>query len=198
MQELVPLAIYSFVMSITPGPNNVMVTASGALFGYRRTVPHLLGVSLGAALQTALVCLGLGLVFERFPVLHEVLRWAGAAYLAWLGWRIFASGLSVGEAKREASPIGFIAAALFQLLNPKAWMMALTIATLFLPREVSPLVGSLIVGAVLALVNYPCISVWALFGAAMRRVLTDPYRRRWFNAILAIALAVTGVAMVWM
>jgi len=198
MQEILPLAVYAFVMSITPGPNNVMVTASGALFGYRRTIPHLLGVSWGAALQTALVCLGLGLVFERFPALHDVLRWAGAAYLVYLGWRIFAAGLSMGEAKGEAAPISLVEAALFQLLNPKAWMMALTIATLFLPREVSPLIGSLIAALVLAIVNYPCISVWALFGAGMRRFLTDPYRRRLFSAILAIALAVTGVAMVWM
>jgi len=137
-------------------------------------------------------------VFERYPVLHDALRWAGAVYLVYLGWRIFASGMAADDAKREATPISLFEAALFQLLNPKAWMMALTIATLFLPREASPLVASLAAALVLAVVNFPCVSVWALFGAAMRRALTDRYRRRLFNGIPAVALAVTGVAMVWM
>src|SRR5688572_3733042 len=99
MIDPLPLATYSFIMSITPGPNNVMVTASGATFGYRRTIPHMLGISLGCAFQIMLMCLGVGAVFEAVPQLQDVLRWAGAAYLVYLAWRLLRAGLAVGEAE---------------------------------------------------------------------------------------------------
>jgi threonine/homoserine/homoserine lactone efflux protein len=194
MEQMLAYAVYVFVMSITPGPNNVMVTASGAAFGYRRTVPHILGVSIGCAVQTITVGLGVGLLFERYPLLYDILRWAGALYLAYLGWRLLASG-AAGEASARAKPIRFIEAALFQFLNPKAWMIALA-AALFLPRELGPIWGAAAIAVILIVVNYPCISVWALFGVGLRRFLTDAFRLRLFNAILALALAATGVMMV--
>jgi threonine/homoserine/homoserine lactone efflux protein len=196
MPDLVPLAVYVFVMSITPGPNNVMVTASGALFGYRRTIPHMLGISLGCGVQTVMVTLGLGLVFQRYPALHLWLAWAGTAYLVYLGWRIIASGVSRTQGEARAEPISFLEAALFQFLNPKAWMIAVTTATVFFPKDGPMLTGSLVIIAVLVVVNYPCISVWTLFGAGIGRFLTDAFRRRVFNAILGLALIATGLAMV--
>jgi threonine/homoserine/homoserine lactone efflux protein len=196
MADLLPLAVYVFVMSITPGPNNVMVTASGALFGYRRTIPHMLGVSIGCCVQTVMVTVGLGIVFQRYPALHLWLAWAGTAYLVYLGWRIIAAGMTDSKSDARAEPISFLEAAFFQFLNPKAWMIAVTTATVFFPKDVPMLSGSLAIIAVLFVVNYPCISVWAVFGTGIGRFLTDAFRRRLFNAILGLVLIATGLAMV--
>ena len=197
MLDVLPLATYCFVMSITPGPNNVMVTASGVTFGYRRTIPHMLGISIGCGFQIVLVALGMGTVFERLPQLQDWLRWAGAAYLVYLAWRLLQAGLVVGEAEGRARPLSFLEGAAFQFLNPKAWMIAVTTATVFLPKELNPLLGSLYMALVLAIVNYPSISVWTLFGTAMRRLLGSPRLRQAFAIGLALTLVLTGAAMLW-
>jgi len=182
-------------MSITPGPNNVMVTASGVTFGYRRTIPHMLGIGLGCGFQIVLVALGMGVVFERYPEIQEVLRWAGALYLVYLAWRLLRAGLTVDDAESRARPLNFLEGAAFQWLNPKAWMIAVTTATVFLPKDMSPLLGSLYVALVLFIVNYPSISVWTLFGTAMRRFLRSERIRQGLAVALALALVGTGAAM---
>jgi threonine/homoserine/homoserine lactone efflux protein len=194
MVDPLPFATYSFVMSITPGPNNVMLTASGATFGFRRTVPHMIGISVGFSVQLLVVCAGLGAIFTRWPDLQTMLRWAGAAYLIYLGGRL----LRAGEARASGAPkpVTFLEAAIFQFLNPKAWVMTLTAATLFLPRQLGLLMACLYMVAIMALINLPCISVWALFGSSLRGLLAKPAGRLTFNAIMAVALAVTGIAMV--
>jgi threonine/homoserine/homoserine lactone efflux protein len=194
MVDPLPFATYSFVMSITPGPNNVMLTASGATFGFRRTVPHMLGVCVGFSVQLLAVCAGLGAIFTRWPDLQTVLRWAGAAYLIYLGWRMLRGGEA--HAPHAPKPITFMEAALFQFLNPKAWVMTLTAATLFLPRQLGLLTACLYMVAVMALINLPCISIWALFGSSLRGFLAKRAGRVTFNAAMAVALAVTGIAMV--
>ena len=194
MIDPLPLATFAFVMSITPGPNNVMLTASGANYGFRRTLPHLFGVVAGLAVQLAAVCAGLGAIFQRWPGLQEILRWAGAAYLAYLGWRMLGSR-TVGE--REVSrPITFLEATAFQFLNPKAWVMSLTAITLFFPDGAGLLAGSAYVVGVMSAINLPCVAVWALFGSSLRSRLAQPSRRMVFNGAMALALAVTGVMMV--
>ena len=193
MVDPLPFATYSFVMSITPGPNNVMLTASGAMFGFRRTVPHMLGICVGFSAQLFAVCAGLGVIFTRWPELQAVLRWAGAAYLIYLGWRLLRGGeTGAAEARR---PVTFLQAALFQFLNPKAWVMTLTAATLFLPRELGLLAACLYMVAVMAVINLPCIAVWALFGSSLRGLLANPTGRAAFNVAMALALAVTGIGM---
>ena len=195
MIDPLPLATYSLVMSITPGPNNVMLTASGANFGFRRTVPHLLGISLGVAVELLLVCAGLGALFTRWPYFQTVLSWVGAAYLIFMGWKLLRSrGLSPNVA--EAEPITFWQATLFQFLNPKAWVMTLTAAALFLPAEWGVIRGSAYVVCMMVLVNLPSIAVWALFGSSMRRFLEQPSRRAMFNGAMALALVGTAVMMV--
>src|SRR5579859_7775498 len=133
MVDPAPFAAYSFVMSITPGPNNVMLTASGATFGFRRTLPHMLGISTGCGIQLLAMCAGLGAVFTRWPEVQPVLRWAGALYLLYMGVRMLGSG-PVGD-RSSQRPVTFVEAALFQFLNPKAWIMTLTAASLFLPHD---------------------------------------------------------------
>ncbi len=187
-------ATYSFVMSITPGPNNVMLTASGANFGFRRTVPHILGIVFGFSVVLLAVCAGLDALFTRWPGLQIALRWAGALYLLYLGWRILGSG----EAKsgHHPKPLTLIEAAAFQFLNPKAWVMTLTAAALFLPRELRFLSACGYMVAVMAIINLPCVTVWALFGRSLRGYLARPAGRTAFNAAMAVALAVTGFTMV--
>ena len=120
---LLPLALFAFVSSITPGPNNVMLTASGATFGYRRTLPHMLGISAGVAVMLLMVGAGLGTVFETMPVLYSILKYVGAGYLLYLAWRI-ASANGMDGAAARSKPFTFLEAAAFQWVNPKAWIMS--------------------------------------------------------------------------
>jgi threonine/homoserine/homoserine lactone efflux protein len=194
MFDPLPYATYSFVMSITPGPNNVMLTASGANFGFRRTLPHMFGISAGCGLQILAVCSGLGALFHHWPVLQTVLQWAGAAYLVYLGWKLLGSGeIREGHA---AQPLGFWQGAAFQFVNPKAWVMSMTAAALFLPTDISVLAAAGYLVVTMVLINIPCIAVWALFGSSLRGFLTHPARRAAFNIVMALALAATGVIMV--
>jgi len=194
MLNPLPFATYSWVMWITPGPNNVMLTASGANFGLRRTLPHMLGICSGFALQMLAVCAGLGAIFSRWPHLQDGLKWIGAAYLVWLGWRLLRP--AEAGAGHTPRPLTFLEAAAFQFLNPKAWVMNLTAATLFLPRELGPAAaaGYMLVWGVL--VPAPCVLVWALFGTSLRALLARPRGRIAFNSAMALALGVTAVMMV--
>jgi threonine/homoserine/homoserine lactone efflux protein len=194
MLDPLPCATYAFVMSITPGPNNVMLTAAGANFGLRRTLPHLLGVSCGFGVQVAAVCGGLGVLFIRWPQLQMALKWVGAGYLLYLGWQLLRS--RTGSAACAGKPLTFAAAAAFQFLNPKAWVMSLTAATLFLPPQLGQLLGSGYVASIVTAVNLPCITAWAVFGSSLGLVLSRPGARRAFNWVMAVALAATGVMMV--
>lgn len=191
MIDLPALATYFAVMSITPGPNNVMVTASGAAFGYRATLPHVLGVGLGAGLQMVLVALGVGLVFQRFPLLHTVLALGGAAYLVYLAWRLLNAGaVAETDARR---PFTIWQAMLFQVINPKAWVMAITTAAVFLPRDTPFPHLVAVVGGIFLAVNIPCVSVWALFGSSVRHLLLQPAYRRVFNLTMSLLLVLTAV-----
>jgi threonine/homoserine/homoserine lactone efflux protein len=191
LNDLLPLTTYCFVMSITPGPNNVMLASSGALFGYRRALPQLLGTKSGVALQTFATCLGLGSLFALYPLLHQVLRVAGALYLVYLAWRLSAS--SLGEA-RAARPLSFAQAALFQAVNPKSWVKAITLATVFMPAGLSAPLGALLVAVIGLVVGFPSASMWALFGMAMRRLLTDPRKQRAFNLTMGATLLVLAAS----
>jgi len=193
MIDAAALASYAFVMSITPGPNNVMLTASGAAFGYRATLPHLLGISLGHAFQTTLVGLGLGLLFTRYPWLQLGLKWLGFAYLVYLGWKLLWAG-RVGHTQAR-QPLAFMEAAAFQFVNPKAWVMALTTVSLFLPVSAPLLTACIAIAVVLVAVNFPCVTVWALFGSGMRHFLTSDRRRRAFNLLMSVLLLATAFLM---
>jgi len=192
VELLFPLAVFSFVTSITPGPNNMMLLASGVNFGFRRTIPHMLGIGIGFALMVLLLGLGLGQVFVRFPVIYTVLKYVGAVYLIWLAWKIANSGPIEGEGESKARPMTFLEAAAFQWINPKAWTMAVSaIATYLQPEQ--PLLSALIIAGFFGLVNLPSVSVWALFGMGMRRFLNDPKHVRLFNCAMALLL----IASLW-
>jgi threonine/homoserine/homoserine lactone efflux protein len=194
MVDPLPFVTYTFVMSITPGPNNVMLTASGASFGLRRTLPHILGIVAGFLAQLLAVCAGLSALFARWPALQSALGWAGAAYLLYLGWQML--GSREAQARHQARPVSFVEAALFQFLNPKAWVMTVTAATLFLPRELGLLARGGYMVAVMEGIGVPCMMVWALFGSSLRGLLGAPRGRLVFNVAMALALASTAVMMI--
>lgn len=187
---LTALAAFAFVTSITPGPNNLMLMASGANYGFRRTIPHMLGVGLGFVLMVALVGLGLMGLFDAFPITHSVLKYAGIAYLLWLAWKIANAGMPQTDGS-TGRPMTFLQAAAFQWVNPKAWQMALTAITLYAPERTAWSI--LMVAAVFGAVNLPSVSSWTVLGQQMTRVLTSPLRLRVFNGVMALLL----VASLW-
>lgn len=182
LDALFALVAFAFVTSVTPGPNNMMLLASGVNFGFRSTVPHMLGIGLGHALMVFLVGLGLAGLFDSFPVLHSVLKVVSVGYMLWLAWKIATSAAPEGgEAKGK--PFTFVQAAGFQWVNPKAWAMALGAVTVYAPDRT--VLTMLVVALVFCAVNLPSVSVWTLAGQGLRRWLTDPSRLRLFNGTMA-------------
>ena len=193
---LTALMAFAFVSSITPGPNNLMLMASGANFGFRRTLPHMLGISIGHSVMVTLVGLGLGQLFETYPLARLALQIASSAYLLYLAWKIAnASPPEAGEAKGK--PFTFLQAAGFQWVNPKAWYMAIYAITNFTPDSMSILAGSMIVAAIFACTNFPSIMVWTTIGMQVKRLLTRPALLRAFNWTMA-ALLVATLIPVWL
>ena len=194
MPDPLPFITYAFVMSITPGPNNVMLTVSGATFGFRRTLPHLFGVVFGFVVQLLAVCAGLSALFNRWPTLQTVLSWAGGVYLVYLGLRLLRS--SAAEAGGASRPVRFMEAAMFQFLNPKAWVMSITAATLFLPQGLGVMLRGAYMATVMEVVGVPCMAAWALFGSSLKNFLAPPRVRMVFNGVMAVALVATALVMV--
>jgi threonine/homoserine/homoserine lactone efflux protein len=192
MTQLLPMMMYCFVMSITPGPNNLMLTASGANFGYRLTLPQVLGCVAGNVVLTLIACAGLGHVFLLWPAGQVALRTGGAIYLVWLAWKLARSKVGDAQALR---PITFLEGVLFQAFNPKSWIRAITLASVFMPAGANPLTAGLAISGIGAVIGFPCISMWALFGVAMRGLLTDPRKQRVFNLAMAAALLVLAVGI---
>ncbi|MGF6260546.1 threonine/homoserine/homoserine lactone efflux protein [Paraburkholderia youngii] len=178
--------LFALVTSITPGPNNTMLLASGVNFGFRRTLPHLSGISVGVVLLMLSVGVGLGEAFAHFPLLYTVLEVVSVAYLLYLAWKIGTSGeLKLRNGERR--PMRFHEAIAFQWVNPKAWMMVLTAATtIHLSNSFG--MNAVAMAAVFYVIGFPCICVWAGFGTAMREVLSNPKRLRIFNVAMALLL----------
>lgn len=189
MTALFPLISFTFVMSITPGPNNIMLWASGANYGFKRSLPHMLGISIGFA-SLFLVCgLGLGALFEAYPVIQTVLKVVGSVYLLYLAFRIATASF---EGKQEdKKPLNFFEAAGFQYANPKAWVFALTTASSFSLLGSNFILNALSISLVLMLVNFPCICVWTAFGTAIGRFLSNKRALMSFNFVMAGLLVAT-------
>lgn len=180
------LSLFALVSSITPGPNNLMLMASGANFGFRRTIPHMLGVGIGFTLMIVLVGIGLVQIFDLYPISHQILKVVSVIYLFWLAWKIANAAPPEGDVANESTPITFIQAALFQWVNPKAWTMALTAITAYAPNQT---LGSVIwVALVFGIVNLPSVSLWTVLGEQMARFLTSAARLRAFNWLMAALL----------
>ncbi|WP_174874957.1 LysE family translocator [Vogesella oryzae] len=189
-----PLMSYVALMSITPGPNNLMLAASGVNFGWRRTVPHMLGISGGHGLQILLVSLLLGWVLALLEHGRLWLALAGCGYLFWLSWQVWRAGAP--QSRQSARPLGFIGAAAFQWVNPKAWVMVVNTSVLFLPHDATA-GHSLLLAGICAMINLPCIAVWVGMGDALRHHLSRDSVRSAFNAVMALAMASTAGYLLW-
>jgi threonine/homoserine/homoserine lactone efflux protein len=190
MTEFLPLLSYCFVMSATPGPNNVMLATTGANFGGRGAMPVILGIQAGLFVQTLLMCTGLGSVFTAYPMAQQVLRIAGTLYLIYLAWKL--SGASVGDVQAP-KPVSFAQAALFQALNPKSWIKAITMASVFMPAGQNMVGNALLVSVIGILVGAPCNLTWAMFGVSIRHLLKDPVKQRIFNLTMGAILFVLAL-----
>ena len=191
---LLALITFVFVSSITPGPNNLMLMASGANFGFRRTIPHMLGIGLGLAFMVLLVGAGLVQVFNRFPVSYTLLRIASVLYLLFLAWKIAHAAPAQG-AEGTGSPMTFPQAAAFQWVNPKAWAMVLTGTIAYTPDH--DLTTIMIVAFVFGAINLPSVSVWPVLGQQMARILTNPRRLLVFNRTMAGLLVASLYPVLW-
>ena len=185
------LVSYLGVMSVTPGPNNLLLAASGVHFGIRRTIPHVLGISFGVGVQLFLTAVALSVTLQFFQGVSPWLAAAGCLYLLYLSWTIFRA--SVPKEREGRRPMGFFEAALFQAVNPKAWVMVVNTAILFTPKDLAPWAGALVLALVSSAVNLPCISVWALTGDRLRRFLATGRGALVFNTSMGILMAGTAL-----
>jgi threonine/homoserine/homoserine lactone efflux protein len=187
--QMLALSVFAAVSSGTPGPNNLMLMTSGVNFGMKRSIPHLLGITLGFCFMIFCVGMGLQTMFTVIPQLETILRYVGTAYLLWLAWKIANSG-PVGEGKTSAKPMGFWGAAAFQWVNPKAWFMAISAITTYASSVGggTQLSKVLLVVLIFGTINFPLVACWGLFGSAMRRFLQDPKILKIFNVTMAILL----------
>ncbi|MEM8766374.1 MAG: LysE family translocator [Pseudomonadota bacterium] len=188
IELLSALGVFALVSSITPGPNNLMLMASGANFGFRRTIPHMLGIGIGFVIMVVLVGIGLAQIFAAYPLSYTVLRVFSILYLLYLAWKIAtAAPPEAGEA--SGRPFTFLQAAAFQWVNPKAWAMALTAVTVYAPDQ--SLQAILLIAAVFGLINLPSVSCWTVLGQQIQPLLATGRRMQVFNFLMAGLLVAT-------
>ncbi|ASU38181.1 lysine transporter LysE [Herbaspirillum sp. meg3] len=196
MEALLPLASFAFVTSITPGPNNIMLTSSGVWFGFVRSIPHMLGITFGFAVLLAICAAGIGGLVVAVPAIHVLLKIAGSGYLLYLAWKLRSMSFNQ-DVRADVRPMSFVGAALFQFANPKAWVMAITGASAFLPLIQPVWLAIAIYCLVFSVVNLPCVSVWAGAGAVLRRYLTQPLWRAVFSGVM-VALTIYSAVAIWL
>jgi len=196
MEALLPLASFAFVTSITPGPNNIMLTSSGVWFGFLRSIPHMLGITFGFVVLLAICAAGIGSLVIAVPAIHVLLKIAGSGYLLYLAWKLRSMRFSQ-EDSAHVRPMSFMGAALFQFANPKAWVMAVTGASAFLPLVQPVWLAIAIYCLVFGVINLPCVGVWAGAGAMLRRYLTQPLWRTFFSTVMVLLTIYSAVA-IWL
>ena len=195
MSELWGLAALSFVSAVTPGPNNVMLWASGVQFGMRRTLRHIAGITMGVGSMALLAAAGLGVVVNEAPAVETAFKVVGSAYLLYLAYRIV--GGTAIHSEEVAQPITLPQAFIFQFVNPKAWVFVLAAVSTFRPPGASIVVSSASMALVMMVVVVPCAAVWAGAGTVLSRYLVDQRRSRVFRIVLGLLLAAT-IVYIWL
>ena len=185
------LSAFYFTMFFTPGPNNAMLTASGMKFGFVKTLPHLVGIPLGHIAQIGLTCFGLANLFLIYPQIQFIMKILCFIYLIYLSWKMIGS-FSMSQ-KETGRPLKFYEASLFQFINPKAWSIAVTVASGFFPVEENIFIGVAFVTVTAAVICFPTISLWALFGSGLRKFVDDVKTKKIIEYLLAILLVLTGI-----
>ena len=191
MNQILALLGFALVTAFTPGPNNTMVMASGANWGFMRSAPHVLGIGIGFPAMLLAEGFGLGAVFEAFPIVHVVLRYVAFAYLVFLAWKLARSGRPDAAGVRTGKPLTFFQAALFQWVNPKAWVMAVGALALFGEPSAVGAAPMLMLALIFVLAGWSSAATWRLFGTAIARFIDTGRRTAIFNGAMAILLVVS-------
>ena len=191
---LFALISFYFVMYVTPGPNNAMVLTSGLKFGFLKTIPHMSGITIGHITQLILVCFGLGKIFQIFPQIQYVLKLICSVYLLFLGYKIIGSFSKIKE--DGSTPLKFYEAALFQIVNPKAWTISTMAASSFLPKEGNLIVSIFFIAIVAFIICPISISPWAAFGSAIRNFVKNKKIKALIEYFLAFLLLITAILIV--
>ena len=194
METLLPLMSFAFVTSVTPGPNNILLTASGIRFGFKNTVPHILGIQFGIATQLVLCASGLGMILVTLPVVNLVLKSVGTVYLVYLAWNLRRIQIDDDNGLRDR-PFTFFQAVMFQFINPKTWIMTLTAGTLFIPAMGSQWISIALLCCVFSLIATPSSGSWAVIGAVVRKYLMDPVWQRRFSWLMVALTLYTSIAI---
>ena len=183
---IMALMLFAFASSVSPGPNNLMLMSSGANFGFRKTLPHLIGVGLGFVLMLVLVGMGIMQVFDLYPASYLILKWCSVIYLIYLSYKVATAAQPKNSNSNNVKPFSFVQAVLFQWVNPKGWTMALTAIGIYAPeRDINSV---MFVGIVFGLVMLPSISVWVIMGQKIHKLLSSMKRLRIFNGVMATLL----------
>jgi threonine/homoserine/homoserine lactone efflux protein len=186
------MAMFAFVTSVTPGPNNIILLASGVNFGVKRTLPHWLGVSLGHFVMLLLVGAGLESLLKAYPFVYQVMKVVGFAYLVYLAWGVARSGAPERNGEEATDPISFLGAAAFQWVNPKAWIMSIGYFSNYMPTDAS-LTFVVLTCMMFSAINFPSVGLWAWLGAKLEHYLQNDKLRRIFNATMAVLLIASMV-----
>ncbi len=192
--NLVPLLLFAFSASFTPGPNNIMIMDSGMNFGLKKSLPHYFGICLGFPLMCLMVALGLGAIFVKYAWVKEFLKILGSIYMLYLSWKILTSHSKKNFQLRK--PFHFLQAVIFQWINPKAWLMGIGTISIFTISN-NYLANAILISCIYFLIGVPCVGSWLLFGNYLNRILTKDSHRVWFNIIMALAL-VASIGMIWL
>ena len=196
IELLLTIASFAFVTSATPGPNNIMLTASGANFGFVKTLPHIAGIVAGVALLNLCIGLGLGALFQQFPIIQQVLKVAGSAYLLWLAFKLLGFSYISDEGDKNAKPLNFFQALSFQYINPKAWVMVISANASFSLSGEQYWISVWFIVLVFALIGPPSIMIWAAFGQIIRRYLGNATFLKAFNVTMA-TLTAACILFIW-
>lgn len=195
MELILAIALFAFSSGITPGPNNIMLMTSGLNFGIKRSIPHLMGISLGFPTMILAIGLGLSAIFQTYPIIHQVIKIIGIGYLLYLSWLI-ANSSSKMEGKNIAKPFSFIQAAAFQWVNPKGWIMAVGAIATFTSVQQDLIPQVVTIATVFLCIAFPCAVVWLGFGLILKRILKNERQQRIFNITMAILLVASIIPMI--
>ncbi|OZG74818.1 lysine transporter LysE [Hahella sp. CCB-MM4] len=195
MEILLSALLFALVSTVTPGPNNIMVMTSGLNYGVYRTLPHFFGICLGFPAMVVAVGVGLGALFEEVPMLHTVIKVVGISYLLYLAYKIATTRSGPSDTDNDR-PLTFVQAAMFQWVNPKAWVMAVGAMAAFTTVNGEVLMQSLWISSAFFLVSFPCVGLWLMGGAALRNWLSEPKQLRLFNLTMASLLLLSVLPMI--
>lgn len=197
MEIIFSVIAFALVSTITPGPNNIMIMTSGVNHGVSKTLPHYLGICFGFPAMLIAVGFGLGSIFIAYPELHKIIKVVGTIYLLYLAWKIAqTTPTQAGQNESVSQPLSFIQAAMFQWVNPKAWVMGVGALATYTTVDGNVNAEVLLIAITFFIVAVPSIAIWLGFGAILQRILNDDKQRRWFNWSMALLLVASVVPMI--